>query len=74
MKRKLPTAQQLPSGIYRCQVMVDAQRVSVTDPNADRCQAKVVALKNGLIKQTKLSSDTTLAEAIDRYISERSNP
>ena len=35
MKTKLPTPQLLPSGQYRCQVMVAGKRVSVVDADQD---------------------------------------
>lgn len=73
MKTKLPTPQLLPSGMYRCQVMVHGKRVSVVDSDSDIAQAKAVALKNGLIeKETKLGF-ITLSDAIDKYISIRKN-
>lgn len=72
MKTKLPTPQKLPSGMYRCQVMVDGKRVSVIDADADVCQAKAVALRAGLIEQTVKPKDhITLDEAISIYIDDR---
>lgn len=67
MKKKLPTPQKLPSGMWRCQVMVDGKRVSVVDEVPSVAQAKAVALKNGLIDEKK-SSSITVGKAIDRYI------
>lgn len=68
MKKKLPTPQKLPSGMYRCQVMVDGKRISVVDENPSVAQAKAVALKNGLIEGKKTGPSITVGEAIDRYI------
>lgn len=68
MKKKLPTPQKLPSGVYRCQVMVDGKRISVVDENPAVAQAKAVALKNGLIEEKKTGPCMTVGEAIDRYI------
>ena len=68
MKKKLPTPQLLPSGQYRCQVMVDGKRVSVVDGDPDVAQAKAVALKNGLLHEAKRPESLTVGEAIDRYI------
>lgn len=68
MKKKLPTPQKLPSGMYRCQVMVDGKRVSVLDKSPAVAQAKAVALKNGLIEEKKSGSSMTVGQAIDRYI------
>lgn len=68
MKKKLPTPQKLPSGMWRCQIMVDGNRVSVVDENPGVAQAKAVALKNGLIEEKKSGPNMTVGEAIDRYI------
>lgn len=68
MKTKLPTAQLLPSGQYRCRVMVDGKRISVVDADPNVCQAKAVALKNGLIQAGKRPESLNVGEAIDRYI------
>lgn len=68
MKTKLPTPQKLPSGQYRCQVMVDGKRVSVVEADPDTAQAKAVALKTGLLQATKRPESLTVGEAIDRYI------
>lgn len=69
MKKKLPTPQKLPSGMYRCQVMVDGKRVSVVDESPAVAQAKAVALKNGLIeKAAEKKTFLSLSDAIDEYI------
>ncbi len=78
MKKKLPTPQKLPSGVYRCQVMVNGKRVSVTDASPDKAQAKAVALKNGLTEQIAIEKaekkgSITLLSAIDLYIDNRKN-
>ena len=68
MKKKLPTPQKLPSGMWRCQVMVNGKRVSVVDESPAVAQAKAVALKNGLIEEKKSGPTMTVGQAIDRYI------
>ena len=68
MKTKLPTPQLLPSGMYRCQVMVNGKRESVVDEDPDKAQAKAVALKNGIVQQQKRTDKLTVGQAIDRYI------
>lgn len=70
MKKKLPTPRKLPSGSWRCQVMVDGKRVSVVAPTPGEAQAKAVAIQSGLIKETKTArkGGLTLGEAMDRYI------
>lgn len=70
MKKKLPTPQKLPSGVWRCQVMIDGKRVSVTDENPKVAQAKAVALREGIIERTeeKKPKSITLEEAIEAYV------
>lgn len=78
MKKKLLKAQKLPSGTWRCQVMVDGKRVSVVAETPSEAQAKAVALKNGLIEESAILKEErkgalTLKCAIDRYIESREN-
>lgn len=78
MKKKLPTPQKLPSGMWRCQVMVSGKRVSVVDEDPAVAQAKAVALRAGLIKESAELKESrkgaiTLTCAIDRYIKIREN-
>ncbi len=54
MKKKLPTPQKLPSGAWRCQVMVNGKRVSVGEDDPALAQAKAVALKAGMIQKVTL--------------------
>lgn len=69
MKKKLPKAQKLPSGTWRCQVMVDGKRVSVVAETPGEAQAKAVALKAGLIeKAAEKKAFLSLSDAIDDYI------
>lgn len=69
MKKKLPTPQKLPSGMYRCQVMVNGKLVSVVDESPTVAQAKAVALKNGLIEKVEeRKAFLSLSNAIDEYI------
>lgn len=68
MKKKLPTPQKLPSGMYRCQVTVNGKRVSVVEENPAVAQAKAVALRAGIMGGRKKPSSMTVGEAIDRYI------
>lgn len=68
MKTKLPKAQKLPSGKYRCQVMVDGQRISVTSDDEKTAQAKAIALQAGIERQQDKPASMTVGQAIDRYI------
>ena len=47
-----PTPVKLPSGSWRCQVMVNGRRVSVVDQDPEVAHANALALKAGLL-QTK---------------------
>lgn len=69
-KKKLtnPTPVQLPSGAWRCQVMVQGQRISVVDDDPEVAHTKALAIKNGLIQNSKSPSSMTVGDAIDRYI------
>lgn len=78
MKTKLPTAQLLPSGQYRCQVMVGGKRVSVVDADPNMAQAKAVALKARIIEENsalvdRKAGNITLENAIKSYIADRKN-
>lgn len=73
MKTKLPSVQRLPSGRYRCQVMVDGERVSIVEDEPDIAQAKAVAIKNGLMEKSKKPDKLTLDAAIREYIATREN-
>lgn len=70
MKTKLPKPQRLPSGVWRCQVMVDGKRVSVTDEDPGVAQAKAVALREGIIEEAKEKKpkSITLEDAIEAYV------
>lgn len=72
MKRKIPEPVQLPSGMWRCQVRVDGERISVTDKDRGKCQAKAVALQVGAEKPDKKDS-LSLSKAITFYIESKSN-
>lgn len=76
MKKRLPTPQKLPSGMYRCQVMVDGKRVSVVDENPAVAQAKAVSIKAGIEQEheeKKKKKPIKLYNAIDDFISIREN-
>lgn len=64
---KNPTPVQLPSGSWRCQVMVNGKRVSVVDQDPVVAHAKALALKSGLIKNEQKEESVTLNDAIEKY-------
>ena len=67
-KLKSPKPIELPSGAWRCQVMVQGKRISVVDEDPEVAHTKALAVKNGLIEQKKAPAALTVGEVIDRYI------
>lgn len=65
---KVPKARKLPSGMYRVQVMVNGERISITDESPKVAEAKAAAVKAQLMAANKSPRAMTLGEAIDRYI------
>jgi len=67
-KLSRPRPVELPSGKWRCQVMVDGKRFDVIEDDPATAHAKALAIKAGLLEQEKSPKDLTVGEAIDRYI------
>lgn len=67
----VPEPKQLPSGAFRIQLMVDGHRQSITKDSAEECRAAALAMKHGLIEQSKTAPRITLGAAIDNYIDSR---
>ncbi len=77
-KLKNPTPKELPSGKWRCRIMVDGQMLSAVDADPEIARAKVLAMKTGLLQEQKASESKkagglTLSDAIGDYIEARSN-
>ena len=73
-----PKPVELPSGKWRCQIMVEGNRLSAVDADPEVAHAKVLAMKAGLLQQEKddeqkRAGNITLGDAIDDYIENRSN-
>lgn len=68
MKKKRPTPRRLPSGSWRVQVMVNGQRISVTDPDKNVAQARAMALQAGILEREERKTAMTLETAIQLYI------
>lgn len=64
--KKYPKATQLPSGSWRCQVMVDGKRRSVTADTPMDAISRAVALRDG--QTTKDPQNLTLGAVVDEYI------
>lgn len=63
-----PRPRELPSGMWRCEAMVKGERISVVDEDPAVAHAKVLAIKAGVIEETKNPRRITIEAAIDRYI------
>ena len=69
---KIPKIEKLPSGSYFCRLRLNGESIPITEDSYDKCQAKALAIKQGLI-QGHTSPSVTLRKAIDLWISERYN-
>lgn len=68
-KLSKPRPVELPSGSWRCQVMVNGKRIDVVEDDPAVAHAKALAVKAGLLEEKKKTSGgMTVGEAIDRYI------
>ena len=66
MNKRYPKAVQLPSGSWRCQVMVNGKSLSVTADTPMDAISRAVELRDGKIE--KSPQDLTLGACIDEYI------
>lgn len=75
MKTKRPTPKKLPSGAWRCQVMVDGKRISVTEETAKLAQAKAMAIQSGLMEkqQEDKKKELLLCDAIEDYLTRKAD-
>lgn len=67
-KLKAPKPRELPSGAWRCEVMIQGRRISVVDADPEVAHAKALAIKTGMMQDSKTPGYMTVGEAIDRYI------
>ena len=68
---KLPAIRQLPSGNWFCQLRLDGRSISITEPTYDKCKARAMAYKAGLLTARKTPQSVTLSKACDDYIDAR---
>lgn len=63
----------LPSGKWRCQCMVNGERISVVEDDPETAHAKMMSLKHGLIEKESNSKPNviTLNDAMTKYIEDR---
>lgn len=64
---KIPKATKLPSGNWRVSLMVDGQRISITEPTKKAAESRAAAIKSGARKAAQ-KTELTVGEAFDRYI------
>lgn len=67
-KLSRPRPVELPSGRWRCQVMVNGKRIDVIEDDPAVAHAKALSVKAGLMEEQKPVAELTVGQAIDRYI------
>lgn len=68
-KLSRPRPVELPSGKWRCQIMVSGRRIDVIEDDPAVAHAKALAVKAGLLEEkTKKQDFLSLSDAIDEYI------
>lgn len=68
---KLPAVRQLPSGNWFCRLRIDGKDVGITEPTQEKCQARALALKTGILQDRRSPLNITLGAACDAYIDSR---
>jgi len=68
---KLPAIRQLPSGSWFCRIRIDGKDVCITEATHDKCYAKALAYKTGIIALKGQQQSVTLGAACDAYIAAR---
>lgn len=68
---KLPAIRQLPSGNWFCQLRLDGKSISITEPTREKCQARAMAYKTGVLQIRNQPLSITLGAACDAYIAAR---
>lgn len=67
-KLSRPRPVELPSGRWRCQVMVNGKRLDIIEDDPAVAHAKALAVKAGLLEEEASPREMTVGQAIDRYI------
>ena len=68
---KLPAIRQLPSGNWFCRLRIDGRDLGITEPTKEKCKARAMAYKTGVIQARSAPLSVTLGTAIDNYIDAR---
>lgn len=71
-KVKVPEAEKLPSGSYRCRVMVNGQKKSFTAPTKREAEQAALEYKIGLLAEENEKPEITIRKAIDEYLTLKS--
>ena len=77
-KLSKPRPVELPSGMWRCQIMVEGERISFVHEDPEVAHATILAMKVGALDRKKdveerRSGNFPLSDAIDEYIRIREN-
>ena len=68
---KLPTVRQLPSGNWFCRLRIDGRDIGITEATREKCQARALAYKTGVLHARNEPLSVSLGAAIDQYIDAR---
>lgn len=72
-KLKNPRPEELPSGSWRCERVVNGQRIRATDKDPAVAHAKVNAIAAGIIARQTGTIDITFGEAYESFIAKNEN-
>lgn len=67
-KIKVPEAEMLPSGAYRCRVMVNGKKKSFTADTRQDAEQAALEYKIGILAEEKKPPQVTIRKAIDEYL------
>lgn len=71
-KLSKPSPVELPSGKWRCQVMINGRRVSIVEDDPKTAHTKAVAMREGYLEVSNIET-ATLGVAAAQYIKDREN-
>ena len=64
---RVPKAKQLPSGNWFIYLRINGEQIGITEPTEEKCVAKAMAYKSGLINAKKHPASVTLRNACKKY-------
>ena len=67
-KLKVPEAEKLPSGSYRCRVMVNGRAKSFTAATKREAEQEALEYKIGILSAEEAKPEITIRKAIDEYL------